>query len=240
MPVLGWLTEVPFAHRGLHDPAAGVPENSMAAFEAAIEAGYGIELDARLAADGVPVVYHDTTLERLTDLEGALAGRSAVELSQARLEGSDQRIPRLIEVLKLVAGRGPLLIELKTGRSAGPLEEAVRRLIEAYPGACAVISFNPLSLAWMRRHAPAVPRGQHLSRPAGIASAGGLPGLLGLSRLLVRPQFACHHIGSLDRRVAARVHAQGLLLITWTVRTEAERITASHHADNFMFEGFRP
>lgn len=241
MTALEWLLRTPFAHRGLYDGAAGVPENSMAAFEAAAEAGYGIELDARLAADGVPVVYHDATLERLTDLEGPLAGRSAAELSGTRLQGSDQRIPRLAQVLDLVAGRTPLLVELKSPwRRTGPLERPVSRLLENYPGACAVLSFNPLSLAWFRRHAPALPRGQNLAPPGRGHARLRDRAAQGLWRRLGRPHFISQQMDGLDQRVADRVHGQGLLLIAWTVRTEAERTKALRYADNFMFEGLRP
>lgn len=239
MAALEWLCATPFAHRGLHEE--GVPENSLAAFEAALRAGYGIELDVRLAADGVPVVFHDASLERLTGRAGAVSVLTSAELARTRLGDSDQRIPRLEEVLSLVRGEAPLLVEIKNPRHrAGALEAAVWALLEGYPGPVAALSFNPLTLAWFRRRAPALARGHNLSAPTSRQRARRARASARLARLLARPHFISHEITSLSHRRAARIRGHGLTLIAWTVRGESEQAKALRYADNFMFEGLRP
>ena len=241
MPSPDWLTQTPFAHRGLHEAAAGVPENSLAACAAAIEAGYGVELDARLTADGVPVLFHDATLARLTGSEERVASVSATTLGKIRLSGSDEAIPRLADALGLVRGRVPLLLELKTSWfRTEPLEAAVWKLLRDYRGPCAVLSFNPLSLNWFQRHAPAVPRGQNVGRTAGGPRVRGALASVRIWHRIAEPQILCCQLGSLDRRAAVHARAQGLTVIAWTVRNEAERRKVAPYADNFMFEGFRP
>lgn len=155
---------LPIAHRALHDRAAGRPENSPGAIRAAIEAGYGIEIDLQLSADGVPMVFHDETLDRLTAETGPLAARTAAELRAIPLRDAADTIPTLAEVLELVAGRVPLLIEIKDqdgalGPAVGALEAATAAALEGYGGPAAVMSFNPQSMAEMARLRPDLPRG---------------------------------------------------------------------------------
>jgi glycerophosphoryl diester phosphodiesterase len=238
---LEWLRHTPFAHRGLHDRSAGRPENSLAAFEAALAAGYGIELDVRLAADGVPVVFHDAGLERLTGLAGRVSSSSSARLAGARLGGSDQHIPRLEEALAVVRGRTPLLVEIKNpGHRAGALEASVWARLEAYAGPVAVLSFNPLALAWFRRRAPALARGQNLIARSSSHRGRGAPAAARLARLLARPHFISHEIAGLSHRRSARIRSHGLPLVAWTVRDPREQAKALRYADNFMFEGYRP
>lgn len=240
MPPLDWLTRAPFAHRGLHDIAAGVPENSLAAFEAAAAAGYGIELDVRLAADATPVVFHDATLERLTDLAGPLAARTSAELRAARLCRTAHGVPSLAESLELVAGRVPVLVEVKNGwRRAGAAERAIRAVLEGCRGDLAVLSFNPFTLGWFRRHAPDLARGQNIA--AGSGGRGpGRRALDPIRRLLARPHFLSYQIDGLGPEIAGLARARGLPLITWTVRGQDDLDRARRYADNFMFEGMRP
>ncbi len=239
MAGLEWLCATPFAHRGLHEE--GVPENSLAAFEAALRAGYGIELDVRLAADGVPVVFHDASLERLTGRAAPVSAFTSAELARFRLGDSDQRLPRLEEVLAMVRGEAPLLVEIKNPRHrAGALEAEVWALLEGYPGPVAALSFNPLTLAWFRRRAPALARGHNLSARTSHQRGRGAPASARLARLLARPHFISHEITSLSHRHAARIRGHGLTLIAWTVRGESEQAKALRYADNFMFEGLRP
>ena len=241
MAGLEWLCATPFAHRGLHEESAGLPENSLKAFEAALRAGYGIELDVRLAADGVPVVFHDANLERLTGRAGPVSALGSAELARTRLGDSDQRIPRLEEVLSLVRGEAPLLVEIKNRRHrAGALEAEVWGLLEGYAGPVAALSFNPLTLAWFRRRAPALARGHNLDARGLHQRVRGALGWGRLARLLARPHFISHEITSLSPRLAARIRGHGLTLIAWTVRGEPEQAKALRYADNFIFEGLRP
>ena len=227
---LAWLGDRPFAHRGLHGGAGGPPENSLGAFEGAVAAGYGIELDVQLSLDGVPMVFHDATLERLTGLRGPLAGHPAAALARARIAGSDQGLPRLAQALDLVAGRVPLLIEIKNRRKfrAGPLEAAVWELTRDYAGPFAILSFSPVSLGWFRRRAPEVLRGLNTHKPNRAR------------RLIAGPHFICHEIEGLSHRAAARVRARGLPLLAWTVTSERLRHKAERHADGYIFEHIRP
>jgi glycerophosphoryl diester phosphodiesterase len=143
----------PLAHRGLWR-SGGAPENSLAAFEAACRAGYGIELDVRLSADGEAMVFHDETLERLTASAGLVEEQTTDELQALRLLGSCENIPTLAEVLAGVDGRAPLLVELKTPPGQeGLLERRVAELLGAYAGPVAVLSFNADALAWLAAHA---------------------------------------------------------------------------------------
>ena len=149
------MIEIPLAHRGLHDAAKGRIENAMASFQAAINGGYGIELDVQLSADGQAVSFHDDTLDRLTGETGLVRDRTAHALGEISLNGSRDTIPTFREVLDLVAGKVPLLIEIKDqdgafGEDVGPLERAVARDLEGYIGDCAVMSFNPHSVAAMQ------------------------------------------------------------------------------------------
>ena len=154
----------PLAHRALHDVTDGRPENSRAAIKAAMEAGYGIEIDVQLSVDGTAMVFHDYDLKRLAKDSGPIAQRARADLEQVVLRGSDEGIPTLREVLELVAGQVPLLIEVKDqdgimGANVGRLERAVAREIEGYQGPLAVMSFNPHSVQQKAIHAPQVVRG---------------------------------------------------------------------------------
>ena len=160
-----WLTETPVAHRGLHDLGRGRAENTASAFRAALKAGYAIECDVGLSADGVPVVFHDDSLGRLTGVDGPLESRTAAELMALPVLGTRDTVPPLADLLGLVAGKVPLLIELKGGRGRrGRLEPAVARLLAGYRGPVAIQSFDPAMVTWFRRHAPGVLRGRLTSR----------------------------------------------------------------------------
>ena len=145
---LEWLCARPFAHRGLHDGRAGRPENSLAAFAAAVADGYGIELDVQAAADGQAMVFHDWSLVRMTGADGGIRDHDASVLSGLRLQQSRQMIPTLAQVLELIAGRSPVIVEIKSAPDQlGAAEEAAFRVLETYNGPFAVTSFNPRSLA---------------------------------------------------------------------------------------------
>lgn len=138
-----WLRERPIAHRGLHGD--GVPENSVAAFEAAVDAGYPVELDVRLTADAVPVVHHDESLERCCGLDATVAETERADLADLTLQGSDQCLPTLETALETVDGRVPLLVEVKNRERPGDVERATAAVLDEYDGAFAVQSFNPVS-----------------------------------------------------------------------------------------------
>src|SRR4051812_46346738 len=168
---LAALGAVPFAHRGLHGGGRG--ENSDSAFRAAAEAGYGIELDVQLSADGWPMVFHDDVLDRLTDGTGPLAALPATELRSFRLRTGAEAMPTLGEALQLIAARVPLLIEVKApDRHVAALCEAVAKALEGYAGPVGVMSYNPQVGAWFARRAPERLRGL-------VVSENGKKGLRG-------------------------------------------------------------
>jgi len=233
---LKWLTDRPIAHRGLHDIARGRPENSLAAFDAAVAGHYAIECDLHLAADGVPVVFHDDHLGRLTGEYAYVGDLTSTELGDLRLADTSERIPRLDDLLALVRGRAPLVIELKhvAGRDAGLASAAVSRL-KRYDGPAALMSFDPALIADIKAADPHLPRG--------LTANGdwrrGREHLRSMLRLGV--DFISYSIADLPTPVP--VLARQILripLICWTVRTPEELRKAKTWTDQITFEGFRP
>lgn len=222
----------PFAHRGLH--GQGRIENSRAAFQAAIDAGHGIELDVQTSADGEAMVFHDDRLERLAESEGPIGGFTAADLTRIRLRNSTETIPALGEVLQLIAGRAPLLIELKSsGRGVAALSGAVNRALADYVGTVAVMSFNPAVGRWFARHAPGVLRGL-------VVTEAGRPKRGRLKRMIAffwsKPDFLAYDVRDLPSRFAQARRRHGLKLLTWTCRTEAHLSAAKAHADQIIYE----
>lgn len=235
-----WLREVPLAHRGLHGPE--VVENSRSAFEAAVAAGYGVELDVQLSADGVPVVFHDDTLARLAGTGDKVASLSAAELGQAHLLGVDEGIPTFAEVLTVLADT-PTMVELKTSRlRAGRLEAAVAGLLEDHPGPVCIASFNPVPLRWFRRTAPDVVRVMTAMVPVG--SGLQAMALRRMSELkdapAIRPAAISYHLDSLPHPAVDRWREDGGVVVTWTVTDDDGLQRARELADNVIFEHIRP
>ena len=241
MRLPAWITAKPIAHRGLFDPARGIPENSLAAVRAAVEAGYAMELDLQAAAGGV-AVFHDSDLKRMTGAAVALAHLSAAALRRLRLAGTSEPIPLLEDVLALVRGRVPLMLEIKNDGRAGELEATVLKLLSSYAGEIAIVSFNPVSLAFFATRAPEIPRGQTACR----FRDSSLPGwrrLLQENYLLnfvSRPHFLVYELEGLPCRAVSWRRALGKKAIAYTARNAADAARAKRVADNFIFEGFRP
>ena len=236
-----WISERPIAHRGLHGD--GVPENSLKAFEAAVDAGYPIELDVRLTADGVPVVCHDERLGRLCGIDAAVAEVEQAELSELTLLDSDQRIPTLDAALRAVDGRVPVLVEVKTRERPGGVESAAAAVLDAYDGPFAVQSFNPLTVGWFRRRRPAWPRGQ-VAGPLRDAPDVGPLARFACRRLLasplVRPDFVAYEHDALPYWPVTLHRKLGVPVLGWTVRTPSALERTRIHADNVIFEAIRP
>jgi len=235
MSRLDWLLARPVAHRGLHDAAAGVIENTASAFAAAIAAGYAIEVDVQVTADGDAVVHHDDTLGRLTEGEGRLAGMTAAELKRVPFKATADRMMTLSELCEQVAGCGTLLIELKShGDGDTRLSARVAEVLGQYRGAAAVMSFDPLEVAAVRQLDPSITRGIVAERRhrsvADIRNA-----------IAAGPGFIAYAVadlpspGTLLGRYLLR-----LPILTWTVRTPEDRRRALRWADQMIFEGFRP
>ena len=159
------LFTTPIAHRGLHSEE--VPENSLLSYEKAIEKNFPIEIDVRIIDDGTVIVFHDDTLGRMTDKDGYVSNLKSTDLPQLNLLGTDQTVPTLEQVLELVNGKVPLLIETKVSAKIGDLESKVIAMLKTYGGEFAVQSFDPYSLEYFRKHEPDFVRGQLSSLGAG-------------------------------------------------------------------------
>jgi glycerophosphoryl diester phosphodiesterase len=229
------LYSPPIAHRGLWS-ADGFPENSLAAIERACQAGYGIEFDVRLSADGEAMVFHDDTLERMTGLKGPVSALSAQELASTPLLGGPDGIPSLGQVLSQVRGRAMLLVELKYAGDFEALAARTAQLLKAYRGPHAVISFQAEALAWFARHRPDVPRGLDALWPQSDEAAGAER--LEHDCALAAPHFLVLQLEAATGPTAAARRAQGQPVIAWTVRSGEDADRVAEHCDNFIFEGF--
>jgi glycerophosphoryl diester phosphodiesterase len=248
VPLPPELLRLPLAHRGLHNPSQGCIENSLSAFSAAISAGYGIELDVQRSADDVAVVFHDDDMDRLTDATGAFRNHSAARLSRTVLRGSTDTIPTLKEVLTLIAGRAPLLVEIKENWNTmkdtdGILEKAVAEALAGYAGPVAVMAFNPHCIAHMARLAPDLPRGLTteaydpvLNAPIPAEVCDHLREIPDYDR--TRSSFISHQASDLARPRVAELKGQGAKVLCWTIRSPEAEAMARKVADNVTFEGY--
>lgn len=236
----------PISHRGLHGP--GVPENSLAAAKAAIEAGYGIELDIQPASDGTPMVFHDYDLSRVIGETGMVVDFTPTELAGKRLLNSDEPIPTLAEFLELVAGQVPLLIEIKDqdgklGPQIGELHQRVADVLSGYQGTVAVMSFNPHTVTAFHQVVPEIPVG--LTSCSYPAKDWPLLDPATRARLAALTDFdasgSCfisHDKDDLDNPRVDALKSQGVPILCWTVKTAAQEEAARRVADNITFEGY--
>lgn len=248
MAAPGWLTARPIAHRGLHDRAAGLPENTIAAAEAAIAAGYAIECDVQPSVDGEAMVFHDDGLGRLTEASDPIASREAADLARLTVAGTAERIPTLPAFLAAIGGRTPLVVEVKTRFTDDMrLTRRVAEIVAGYEGPVALKSFDPRVVALLAKLAPTLPRGivgesthddpSYALLPAGVRH--GLANLLHLGE--TRPDFVSWRVDDLPAGPPFLCRLLGgMPLMTWTVRTEDQRRNARTNADQIVFEGFRP
>ena len=235
-----WL----YAHRGLHDNATQAPENSMAAFRKAVDAGFGIELDIQLTKDKIPVVFHDFTLKRVCGGEGKISDYTYEELQQFHLCDSVEKIPKFEDVLKMVDGKVPLIVEFKIERTDLSLCPIADKMLRAYKGMYCMESFNPLGVQWYRKNHPELVRGQ-LSDA--FLKEGEYVGVLYfvlqnlLLNFVTKPDFVAynHHYPEILSRKLCR----GLYHNTaaaWTIKSQQELDEARKHFDVFIFDSFVP
>lgn len=227
------LIALPIAHRGLH--GEGRVENSLAAFEAAIAAGHGIECDVQAAIDGTPFVFHDYTMERLAGRPDAVASLTPEQIDAIPLSHGGGTIMRLDALLRLVAGRVPLFVEIKAKREfKTEFLRRIRGALEGYRGPVSIMSFHPLVVRWFRDHGEHIPRGL-------VVTEEHSPGLRGdISRLLAirasAPDFLAYDIRDLPARIPAAARKKGLATMSWTVRTEEQFATAKACVDQPVYE----
>jgi glycerophosphoryl diester phosphodiesterase len=237
----------PIAHRALHDAQDGRPENSRAAIRAAMDQGYGIEIDVQLSADDQAMVFHDYALDRLAVAAGPVRGFSAADLAQTALKGGDEGIPSLPDVLALVGGRVPLLIEIKDqdgamGPAIGPLEAATAAALARYDGPVALMSFNPFSVARMAKLCPNIARGlvtsayRHSDWPLPAATCDRLREIPDYDH--VAASFISHEANDLGRSRVAALKAAGADILCWTIRSPKAEAEARKVAQNVTFEGY--
>lgn len=240
----------PIAHRGLHDAASGRLENTAPSFEAAISAGYGIECDLRPASDGTPFVFHDATLDRLIDATGPIASRSPAELSSLRYRGQNTPLLPYSGFLELVAGKVPLLVEIKSDWDEPDRRflSAIAELSLAYQGPLALMSFDPAVMTAMRALAPALPRGIVTGMYEG---RDWWPDKIDAERAYrlshcleagpAEPSFIAYHVNDLPTPVTRFAReVMGLPLFAWTVRNEDQLRRAAAWADAPIFENCDP
>ena len=233
---VAWLRETVYAHRGLHGSEAA-PENSPAAFAGAIARGMGIECDVQRTSDGQAMVFHDFELDRLTGESGDVIDRSAAQLGQIALSGTDDNIPTLQRLLEQIDGRVPLLIEVKShkGLRVAPLCLAVRRVLEGYRGPVAVMSFDPRVSRWFAIHSRHVVHGLVVSERDKSRFLRSLR--TRMTMWAARPEFLAWDVRDLPSRLAAKQRKRGLPLLTWTVRDSRLRDRAEKYADAPIAEG---
>lgn len=248
MAGLDWLTARPIAHRGLHDVANNVVENTASAFSAAIAGNYAIECDLQISADGEAMVHHDDALGRLTEGSGALATMTAKDIKRAAFKKTADRIMTLGELCDLVAGRSALVIEMKSRFDGDTrLPRRTADVLQRYAGPVAVMSFYPDQVAALSNAAPGLPRGivaeRHYDHPewSGLSRWDKFQLAHLLHGFRTRPHFVAYGVKGLP--AFAPLFARfvfGLPLLTWTVRSEADRKRARRYASQMIFEGFRP
>jgi glycerophosphoryl diester phosphodiesterase len=219
------------AHRGLW--GGGVPENSLAAASAAIAAGFAIECDVRLAGDGTVFVFHDADIQRMCGAPGRIEAMTADAIGALRLSATQEPVPRLARLLDMIAGRVPLLIEIKTdGPAAAAICLAVRRVLEGYRGPVAVMGFNPEVSRWFAAHAPRIVHGLVMEQRGGLVDS--VKRRLAVWR--AKPDFLAYDVRALPSALPAALLAKGVPVLSWTVRSDADRATVAAHADRPIFE----
>lgn len=234
---LSWLTKTPVAHRGYHDMNHSIWENTLSAFQRAVDAGYAIECDLQLSSDSVPVVFHDDDMERLTGLKGDVREKTSAELSLISIGKTKDRVPTLKQLLKLCAGRVPLVIELK-GRSGEDVDygfvEAVLDELSSYQGNVALMSFDHHLLRDLKT--------AKSPWPIGLTAEGKTEREFNIhaEALALGVDFISYHYGDLPNPLIDAQRKLGMPVITWTVRDQAGMDITYANADQITFEGFDP
>ena len=233
-----------YAHRGLHYNATQAPENSMAAFQKAVDAGYGIELDVQVTKDKIPVVFHDFTLKRICGQEGKVCDYTYEELKKFHLCKSQETIPLFEDVLKLVNGKVPLIVEFKVELDDLTVCEKADALLRNYKGLYCMESFNPLAVFWYRRHHREIVRGQLAED---FLRTGEFKGPLYfilqnlLLNFITKPDFVAynhHHENVLSRKICHGLYKN--MAAAWTIKSQEELEKANKHFDVIIFDSFIP
>lgn len=239
------LEQFRYAHRGLHDKAKGVPENSLLAFRLAVEHGYGAELDVHLTKDGRLAVIHDTSLLRTAGADVKVTDLTAQELKRYRLDGTDEQIPLLEEVLPFFEGKAPLIVELKVDGNAAALAEATCNLLDRFSVDYCIESFHPQPIGWLRRNRPEICRGQlsqnFLSGNSPLNRFNRFAMTHLLTSFLTVPDFIAYDYRHRDRLALKLAKAiWGVREVSWTIRDEATLTKLEQEGCIPIFESFIP
>lgn len=233
-----------YAHRGLFDNETDAPENSMKAFKKAVDAGFGIEMDVQLTKDDVAVVFHDGKLERMCGVKGKVMDYTFEELQQFSLAKSNEKIPLFTEVLKLVDGKVPLIIEYKIETTDTKVCEIGDRILCDYKGVYCIESFNPFGVHWYKKHRKDVVRGQ-LSEDFWKNGSKKTPLYFIMAKLLTnfwtRPDFVAYNAKNyknVSRRICRKLYKN--LAVAWTIKSRQQLDEMREHFDLFIFDSFVP
>lgn len=235
-----WLVKQKIAHRGLHDEVS--PENSLSAFKKAVEKGYAIETDVQMTADGILLVFHDEILDRMTDGKGLISQKNFNEICNYTLKNSEEKIPLLSEVLSLVGGKVPLLIEIKSHKNIGAEEEKIKAMLEKYDGQYAFQSFNPFIVKWFKDNMPDVKSGVLSSFFKDVKLSVFQKIILKNLWLnkLTKPDFISYNVDDAANFKKLTKIKGTLPILFWTVRSTEQMRLVSEKCDNIIFEDFLP
>jgi len=237
-----WLLETFICHRGCHNGNSTCPENSLMAFETAVRKGLAMELDVQLLADGEIAVFHDSNTLRMTGVDTLITSCEAHQLRGMRLMGSDQAIPLLDDVLDLVRGEVPLLIEMKGFGGMGSFGKGIHQKLEGYDGPFALASFNPKALLWLKTRAPNILRGQISGSLENVKLAWHRKLLVRhlLTNGITKPHFISYEAERIPEMKRVQSLRARMPVIAWTVRTREQYLRLKQFCDNIIFEGFDP
>lgn len=241
-PDVSALRGVHYAHRGLHDNKSDAPENSMKAFQKAVDAGYGIELDVQLSKDQIPVVFHDETLNRMCGVDGKVWQYTLEELQKMKLADSDETIPTFEAVLKTVGGKVPLIVEYKLDVPSTKVCEIADPMLKNYKGTYCIESFHPFAVRWYKLHRPEVIRGQLSEDFMKVEKYKGKPLYWILSNLMLnflgRPDFIAYNhkdCKNVSRRLCTKL---GALPVAYTIKSQEQYENVKNEFDLFIFDSF--
>lgn len=229
---LDWRKEKPIAHRGLFDNLAGIPENSLKAFDMAAGVGYPIETDVRILSCGTLILFHDETFDRMTGVAGSVHGAEYKDMSGLKLLNTEEGIPAFAEMLSVVDARVPIMIEIKNEKKAPGLGEALVEILKGYGGKYSVHSFDPDDVAWFAKNEPSITRGMVFDYFTAEEFA--------YAERTAKPNFMVFYTGNFPSDKVEMCRSSGMPVLVYTSRNEEEHRKMLKVCDNVIFEGYMP
>jgi glycerophosphoryl diester phosphodiesterase len=231
-----WLTTQHIAHRGLHTAGTEHEENTLSAIKAAVDLGYSVEIDVQATVDGIIIVFHDQTVDRMTGGKGEVRKLGYSELQKLTVGASGKPIPSLPDVMEEIDGKAPIFVEIKSSKETDIqiLCAGVRHCFEGYRGPVAIMSFDPRIVAWFKNYMPLYARGLNVGRDFLLNWRNRTALTFWLRRL--KPDFIACDINLLPNSMCARWQSKGRPLLTWTVKSKELEAIAKKHSDALIFE----